>query len=128
MIIVQSTAAMALALTALGDDQVKELLALRRDQLLSNYAGDLGEIAHFIVVEPGDTLAAIEHAAAVPFATNLSDGTRLGDADFTDNFEHATDHGGWFEAVMVLNDDGFALVLFIPDLPTVDPALLAIIQ
>ena len=52
MISIKSTADIARALSLPIDAELKRLLALRRDQLLAHYGYDLGELAHFVVVEP----------------------------------------------------------------------------
>lgn len=128
MISIRSTADMARALALPIDAELKRLLALRRDQLLEHGGYDLGELAHFFVVEPTDTVAAIEVAAGVPLSTNLVDGSKYGDPGFTSNFEYVAHHGPWFEAVMIVSDDGFGIVLFIPDRPDIDQILLGLVR
>lgn len=129
MITIRCSADMARALASSMNDNLKQLLATRRDQLQEHCDEDLGELAHFIVAEAGDTLPAIEGAAGVGLATNLVDGTRHGEPGFVDNFEFVQRHpGGWFEAVVILSDDGFGLVLLVPDQPGIDPALLRLVR
>lgn len=129
MITIRSSPDMAQVLASSIDTDLARLLKERRDQLLEHDGYDLGELAHFIVAEAGDSLADIEGAAGVPLATNLVDGTRLGNPDFTDNFEFVQRHdGGWFEAVAILGDDGFGLALFVPDRLGIDPALLSLVR
>ena len=128
MISIRSTADMARALASPIDADLKRLLALRRDQLLACDGHDLGELAHFVVVEPADTLAAIEEVVGMPLATNLVDGSKYGDPGFTPNFEYVERHGAWFEAVMILSDDGFGIVLLVPDRPDIDPTLLGLVR
>lgn len=128
MISIKRTADMDRALSLPIDAELKRLLALRRDQLLEHDGYDFGELAHFVVVEPLDMLAAIEGAVGVPLATNLVDGSNYGDPSFTANFEYVARHGTWFEAVMILSDDGFGVVLFVPDRPDTDTTLLALVR
>lgn len=128
MIVIKSSAAMARALASPIDANLKTLLALRRDQLLDHDGDELGGLAHFVVVEPGDTLAAIEGVAGVALGINLVGGTRYGDPSFTDNFEFVEQHGDWFEAVTILSDDGFSVVLLVPDRPDIDPLLLGLVS
>lgn len=122
MISIRNSADMDRALVSLLDPALRRLLTLRRDQLAEDGL-DLEEIAHFIVVRPGDTLAAVEAEAGVAIATNLVDGSRLGEPEFEPLFETVTRKDGWLEAVMILSDDGFGLVLFVPDTIDVDPAI-----
>lgn len=128
MISIKSTADIARALSLPIDAELKRLLALRRDQLLEHDGYDLGELAHFVVVEPVDMLAAIEGVVGVPLSANLVDGSKLGDLGFTANFEYVARHGTWFEAVMILSDDGFGVVLFVPDRPDIDATLIELVR
>lgn len=114
--------------TAALDPPLRTLLALRRDQLTAGTHLDLGEMAHFMVVQPGDTLPAVEAEAGLPMGTNLVDGTRLGERGFVPSFEWVARHGCWLEAVTVLNDDGFALVLFAADCIHTDPKVLSLLR
>lgn len=129
MLSIRTSADMQRALdTAMLDPPLRSLLALRRDQLTNGSDLELADMAHMIVVQPSDTLAAVEAEAGVPVATNLVDGKRLGDRGFVPSFEWVERHGLWLEAVMVLNDDGYALVLFAPNRIDVDPDLLLLLN
>ncbi|MCK8457890.1 hypothetical protein [Sphingomonas faeni] len=110
------------ALVSLLDPALRRLLTLRRDQLAEDGL-DLDEIVHIIVVRPGDTLAEVEAEAGVAIGTNLVDGRKLGDPEFEPLFEYVNRKDGWLEAVMILSDDGFGLVLFVPDTIDIDPAI-----
>lgn len=122
MLSIRNSADMDRALVSLLDPALRRLLTLRRDQLAEDGL-DLEEIAHFIVVRPDDTLAEVEAEAGVAIATNLVDGSRLGDPEFEPLFEYVTRKDGWLEAVMILSSDGFGLVLFVPDTIEIDPAI-----
>lgn len=128
MISIRSSADMARALALPLEPELLELLALRRDQLLEHDEYDLGELAHFLVVEPADTIAAIEGVVGVPLTTNLVDGSKFGDPGFTANFEYVERHGPWFEAVTIVSDDGFGIVLLVPDRPGIHPVLLGLVR
>jgi len=129
MISIRSSVDMERALASPLDTDLLQLLALRRDQLLEYDDYDLGELAHFIVAEPGDALAAIEIAAGIPVAINMIDDSKQGDPGFTANFEYVERHGGaWFEAVTIVSDDGFGIVLLVPDRPDIDPTLLGLLR
>lgn len=106
MLTITNSAEMANVLSAMTDATLKRILTDRVEQL-SEYDGyDLGELAHFLIVQSGDTLDAIE--------------TALGFSPITNHCEVVTDHGGWFEAVFILSDDGFGWCMLVPD----DPAAL----
>ncbi|MBB5698506.1 hypothetical protein [Sphingomonas yantingensis] len=116
MLLIRSSADMARALAFGLEPLLHNLLAERRSQLLRDLPGtDLSELAHFIVALPSDPIHLIEQVAGIPLATNLIDGSRLGEPDFTPSFEFVERHSGWIEAGLILNDDGFALVLLVPD-------------
>lgn len=128
MISIKSTADMAATLDTLLDPDLRRLLTDRSDQLLEYDGYDLGELVHIVVAQRDDTLAAVEAAAGVPLATNLVTGARLGDEDFEPCFEFVERHGGWLEAVLILSDDGFGVVLLVADQIDTDPALLALLR
>jgi hypothetical protein len=122
MLSIRNSADMDRALVSLLDPALRRLLTLRSDQLTEDGL-DLDEIVHIIVVRPSDTLAEVEAEAGVAIATNLVDGSRLGDPEFEPLFEYVTRKDGWLEAVKILSDDGFGLVLFVPDTIDIDPAI-----
>lgn len=110
MISIRSSADMAKALAGALEPPLRQLLTLRRDRLTGYESYDLGELAHIIVAQPGDALATIEAEAGMP-------------VDFS-SFEYVERRCGWLEAVLILSDDGFGVVLFVPDHIDMDPALL----
>jgi hypothetical protein len=113
MLNVTNSASLARALDSPLDGAIKRLLTLRRDQLSEHIDTDIGELAHWIVVEPGDGIADLETAAGYPIITNPA-------------FEWIMDHGGFYELPTVLSDDGFGVILIVPDLEGIDPALLTL--
>lgn len=128
MLSIRSDAEMADALNCLLDPELRCLLTSRRDQLLEYDGYDLGDLVHIIVVQAGDALPEIEAEAGVPLATNLVTGARLGEEEFEPSFEYVERHGCWLEAVLILSDDGFGVVLLVPDRIDSDPALLALLR
>lgn len=76
--------------------------------LLARYA-DMVDLAELFIVEPPDTLDAIQRARGWSFE------------DWEFIHHHAS---GWYEAVFVLSDDGFGHVVLVPDHPDTDPAVL----
>ena len=97
------------------DPDIKQLLLTRRDQMAEH--GYLEELGTFIIVQPGDTFAAIERAVGAPITT----------AGIT-TWEWVHDHGGVCEAPIILSDDGFGIVLIVPDNEGVDPELLDLLR
>lgn len=90
---------------------MKAFLQIRRDQLMEY--GDLSELGMFVIIEPGDALAAIEDATGWPI---LMDGTPT--------FEWVQRHGTIFEMPFVLSDSGAGHVLIVPDTEGIAPSLL----
>ncbi|CAN5293196.1 hypothetical protein BH11PSE5_BH11PSE5_30090 [soil metagenome] len=125
MLIIRNSAAMAQALDNPPDVTLKHLLAERSAQL-SEYGTDLSELACFIIVQPGDMISDIEAAMGFPITVNFIDGVAYGEEGFMPSWEWIADHGGWYEAVFILSDDGFGHVLFVEDTEGVDPQLLSL--
>lgn len=117
MLNITDAAALARALDSPLDHALQELLRQRCNQLLEDTGGeyDLGDLAQFLVIEPQDVLADVEAAAGYPVVTSPA-------------FEWVADHGGWYEAVTILSDDGFGIVLFVPDSDEMDRSLLALLR
>jgi hypothetical protein len=106
---------MAHALSSSIAPALKRLLARRRDQLAEHLDHDLGELAHFIVAAPGDTLAAIEMAAGFSFTPDSP-------------WEWVIDHNGIFEAPIIVSDDGFGIILIVPDVKGMDAKLIRLLR
>lgn len=81
------------------DATLRQLLSIQAERL-ADY--DLSEIAMLIVVEPSDTLEALEVAIGRPLRSMLP-------------CELTVRHGDVTEWTFILSDDGFGLILYIPD-------------
>lgn len=115
MIIIRCSADMARAMRSPLAGNLKDLLSLRRNQLAEHLDHDLSELAQFIIAAPGDTLAEIEAAATYPVLPDPP-------------WEWVLNHDGVFEAPIVVSDDGFGIVLIVPDCEGVDPTLRALLR
>lgn len=91
MHVLKSTAAIEQFLRTTPDPELRGLLA-DRVQALSEYDDDLGELAHFIVVETAEELRSL---------------------NLPEIIEIREDHKHWTELVYVLSDDGFGLEVFV---------------
>lgn len=126
MLSLYDTVSMDFALTCPLDPTLK-LLLLRRLDMLSEFSDfDLSELAHFVIVEPGDTLLEIENELGFSPLVNFADETRFGDTAFTPSWEWLVDHGSWFETVFVLSDAGVGIDLLVPKRSDVEPKLIAL--
>ena len=76
----------------------------------------LFDLTHLLIVEAGDTEAGIVQAINLSPLIS-SDGLRFGCIGFEPPFDWLNDHGGWFELIMTVGNDGFAFELFIEDGP-----------
>lgn len=110
MLIIIDSAEMAAALSTITDTTLKRILSARVEQLAEYVGYELGELAHFLIVQPGDTIDAIEAA--------------LGFSPIANPVEVITDHDGWCEATFIVSDDGFGWVVLVPDDPRVPLQLL----
>ncbi len=109
MITIRTDVDLEQAMAGALDPGLRMLLSLRRSQL----PGPLHEQAHFIIVERGDSLAAVEKEAGYPLTV---------DAPPWDWVERHP--GGWIEAPIITDDDGFAVIILARDCITTNPALL----
>lgn len=125
MKIIDSPEAMARALASPLDPLLDRVLRLRFAQLQHDGLNPF-DLATFTIIDPGDRLADVEAGLKLPIATNLVDGSHYGDPDFVPSTEWIADHGGLFEMVYVLSDDGAGVVILVPDRPDIDPALLTL--
>ena len=128
MFSIRDSQTMEFALSCPLDPQLRMLLLKRLDMLSEFSDFDLSELAHFVIVEPGDTLATIEKELGFSPFVNFVDGARYPDAAFTPSWEWLIDHGPWFELVFALSDSGFGINLLVPNRPDVDAMLLALLK
>lgn len=85
------------------------------------------ELTHgyFVLVEPGDTVKALELETGCPIVSGyLEDSPCYGEEGFTHSFECVEEHPCCYEMVFVIDDGGFGVILLIPKQPGIDPKLL----
>lgn len=119
MLTITDGGSLARALKLPIDIQLKRLLMERRDQL----GGDITDQARFIIVQPGDSMTALEQELGWSVFTT-PEGQRFGEPDYYPGWEWLADHGHCFEMVFIMTDDGFAHVVLVENSPGVDPDLL----
>lgn len=93
---------------------IANLLALRFDQLSADEPHDPDVNGFFIVVEPGDTVSALEEASGCWITQGLFTNARYGEADFSPCFEFLEEHPFCYEMVFILNDGGYGVLFAIP--------------
>ncbi len=109
--------------SSITDPDLRNLIELRLSQLSDGGTYDPDRDGELFVVEPNESIDAIETEVGFPVLTNPVDGTRYGEADFTPASECIESHETAFEIVFATNDFGFAV--FVPKHPAVDSTLLS---
>jgi hypothetical protein len=89
----------------------KAVLSATCDRLEEFRDQPLGELCVILILQPPDTLAALEQALGFPFEPTQA--------------EYIDHHDGWFELVFVTSDDGNGFVVLLEDHPDTDQTLLA---
>lgn len=125
MIEIRDAQAMRRAIDTAVDMELRDLLTRRFDQLGFVEGYDLGELAHFLILQPEDTMEALDAALGFSLLINFVDGTPYGDPAFVPSAEWISDHGGWYEMAYVLTDDGFGWIVFVPKVERMDARLLS---
>jgi hypothetical protein len=108
-------------LASQSDPELRQLIQSRLAELLANGEYQLEELCYFVVIEPGDGLAALESQLGFSIEPDGIDGTVP-----IRSPEFVLLHAGWYEIVFVLGDDGFGVEVFVPDCSGVDIGLLEI--
>lgn len=83
----------------------------RRIQELAEYDEDLSTLIKILLLEPCDALTDVD--------------AELGFSLLDRRCDVAESHRDWFELTLVLSDDGFGAVVYVPKHPELDPQLRA---
>ena len=94
-------------------------------QILDGEAYDCDRHGYMIVVEPGDSVTALEEESGCPILSDLFGDTRFGDPDFTPATEALEEHASCYELVFIFSDEGAGVLIFVPKVDGIDPELLA---
>ena len=124
MITIYDSADMAQILSGPIDPDLKAIL-LGRLELLADFSEwDLADLAHFIIVEPGDSIDAIARELGVNPLVNIVDNAHYPQPSFEPSFEFCIARIGYFDLTFALCDSGLGLCLLVPDRKGVVPQLL----
>ena len=115
MITIRTAEELARALSSPLDAIPHDRLVAHREHLLDYTDFAFEDLGLFMIVQLGDTLDAIETASPVRLVRN---------SQFALLLEYVEQHGTWLEALFILSDDGFGLVLFVQLAEAMDPSLL----
>src|SRR5262245_17434527 len=110
----------------IDDPSIREIVEQRFAQVCNGKRYDPEVHGEMIVVEPGDKLASLEGMSGCPIASNPYDESRFPDPDFTPVCEAIEEHATCYEMVFILNDDGFGVLIFVPEHPGIDRELLSL--
>lgn len=111
----------------LTDPGLRTLIERRIAQVEETEPWDSDQLGPIVVVEPGDTVEALEAELGIPILRGLFDDVPFGDDGFAPSFEFVESHGErCFELVFIVSDGGFGYDLFVLNQPGVDAKLLAL--
>jgi len=123
MLYIYDAATMDAALASDIDPELHSLLSTRKTALITPM-GDLTDDTVFLVIQAGDTEAAIiDHLGQSPLVEPM-DGHRFPGDGFQAHWAWLQHHRGWYEMILTYGST-FANVLLIQDVPGVLPGLLA---
>ena len=124
MITIYDSADMQRVLSGPIDHNLKAIL-LERLELLAKFSEwDLADLAHFVIVEPGDCLNAIEKELGVSPFVNLVDDVRFPHPAFEPSWETCLYRHGHYSLTFALSDSGLGLCLLVRDCDGIEPQLL----
>lgn len=110
------------------DRSIRELASQRFLDIAADDEYDDEIHGHFIVLETGDSVAALEAEISCPILHNHRGTIRYGEPGYVPCFEMIEEHATCFEMVFVLNDGGYGVVIFIPKDSGIEPDLLSLCQ
>ena len=124
MITIYDSADMQRVLSGPIDPDLKTIL-LGRLELLADFSEwNLSDLAHFLIVGPGDSIDSIVSEFGISPFINLVDGARYPDALFVPSFEFCIARKGYFDLTFCRSDAGLANCLLVPDRDDIEPTLL----
>ena len=106
--------------SSIRDPDIRAWIELRFQQLFSDATYEANEHGYFIVVDDGDTVNQIEHVA----------GFSILDDPFYEVLElhEGNQSSGCYEMVIITNDEGYFISIWIPKHMGIDPDLLLMLS
>ena len=111
----------------ISDAAIRTLVQHRIDEL----GGDkfnTTELGYILVIDPGDSIVTISAQLGFSILANRFTGSRSDQPGFTPSFEFVEEFPSCFEIVIILDDSGYGVDIFISKGSGVDPDLLAMCQ
>src|SRR5688572_21800365 len=110
----------------IDDPDVRRLVERRFVEVCAGEPYDPEVHGEMIVAQPGDTIASLEEQGELALAGSPVDELFFPDPDFVSFCEVIEEHPGCYEMVFILSDDGFGVLIFVPDHPEIDRELLSL--
>lgn len=111
MQIIQRTSDVA----SVADPTIRDFLGKRIADMEPDWAPDSWEdYGRFLILAPGDDISLLEAENCNHLVCSLFGEARLGDADFTPDWEWADDHGSFYEVAVIFSDAGNFDAIIIP--------------
>lgn len=111
----------------ISDPLIRRLVQERLHDLAKQQC-DLAELGYFVIVEPGDSIAAIDAQLGFSVLANRFTGIRFDQPGFTPSFEFIEDGDCCFDMVVITCDDGSGIEIFIPKSDQAPVELIAMCQ
>ena len=109
----------------INDPDLRTLIEQRFEDVCDGEDFDPDLHGLFIVVEPGDSVEALEKESGCPILSAYTGNARYGDPGFKPVFECLEEHDTCYEMVFVPGGGDFGVVIFIPKQDGIDTDLLA---
>ena len=111
----------------ISDRAIRKLVQQRIDDLGGDKF-DAAVLGYFLVIEPGDSLNTINTQIGFNILANRFTGIRWDQPGYTPSFEFIEEFPSCYELVIILDDSGYGIDIFISKGSGVDPDLLAVCQ
>lgn len=108
---------------SIEDAMIRVLVAQRFEDVCQGEPYDPELHTQLLLVEVGDTIAALEAASGCAITREPFSERRYGESGFRPGFELLEEHPSCFELVMVTSDGDQGVVIFVPKAPGIDETL-----
>lgn len=109
----------------ISDPHIKRFVQQRIFDL-GGPAFDPDALRYFLVFEAGDTAKAAQDHLGFNLQHNRYCGFRFDQAEYTPSFEFVEEFSTFYNMVLILNDDGFGIELFIPKDERIDADIIGL--
>lgn len=128
MLILRNPESIHESINSIPDPDIRRLIQNRFIEISDGLSGepfDPDLHGYLILVEPGDTVAALEEESHCNIMRNIFNDTQFGHPYFSPTFEFLEEYEVCYEMVFILSDSGYGIDFFIPKQEGIDAELLA---